>query len=144
MGKTMKLCFAAVLGGTLVFSASAEEPQPLEELTAVAAEFLQQEIFAHDASPEITVGRIDSRLRLPMCGEPLTGFCHRARPGPEYHGGDPFDGAKPWSIYVSAKVRLMRPVLVLVNPVSRGQVMGESESSSGNPGCRPAGRRISG
>ena len=127
MLKNLTRCFIAVFTGALALTVSAE-PHPLEELRTVAAKFLDQEIFAHDAAPEITVGRIDSRLRLPLCTVPLEGFLP---PGSSRAGnitvGIPCDGAKPWSIYVNAQVKLMRPVLVLANPVSRRQVIGESD-----------------
>ena len=128
MGKRTSTWIWAVFAGAITLAAHAEERQPLEDLTAVAAAFLEQEIFAHDAAPEISVGHIDSRLRLPKCTDPIAGFLP---PGSARAGnitvGIRCDGVKRRSIYVTAQVKLMRPVLVLGNPVGRGQVIRESD-----------------
>lgn len=128
MRKSFYPWIGATLSGAIALAASADESQPLDELTLAAAQFLEQEIFVHDASPEISVGRIDSRLRLAKCTQPIAGFLP---PGSSRAGnitvGIRCDGAKPWTIYVNAQVKLMRPVLVLGNPLSRGQVISESD-----------------
>ncbi len=128
MRKRVCLWIGALSACATALAVIADESQPLDDLVTVATNFLEKEVFAHEVSAEIIVGRIDSRLRLPKCSKPIASFLP---PGSSRAGnitvGIRCDGAKPWSIYVNAQVKLMRPVLVLGSPVDRGQLISESD-----------------
>ena len=72
----------------------------------------------------IEVGQLDKRLRLAKCSEPLTPF---ESPNTKHTGrttiGVRCDGEKPWKIYVSVNIKVIKPVVVLKNGMNRNSVL---------------------
>lgn len=73
---------------------------------------------------EITLDRLDPRLRLPVCGKPVEVF---APPGYRPLGtttlGVRCKQTRNWSIYVTAHIKAFRHIAVLTNPVARGSII---------------------
>ncbi|MCF6280865.1 MAG: flagellar basal body P-ring formation protein FlgA [Candidatus Polarisedimenticolaceae bacterium] len=69
----------------------------------------------------ITIGRLDSRLRLKQCDKPLSTF---SPPGRQTTGrttvGVRCEGSKPWTIYVSAQVGIIEQIVVANRNIPRG------------------------
>lgn len=73
---------------------------------------------------EITLDRLDPRLRLPVCGKPIEVF---APPGYRPMGtatlGVRCNQTRSWNIYVSAHIKAFRPIAVLTSAVLRGSII---------------------
>jgi len=107
-----------------------------EELIGATERFLEQAVSEHlqrseiHARHEISVNRLDPRLRLAPCDQPLD-----ARLG---GSGLPIGrvtvrvscaGSSPWSVFVPAQVRLYRPVVVANRSLLRDSRLGERDVS---------------
>jgi flagellar basal body P-ring formation protein FlgA len=77
-----------------------------------------------DAKTVISVGQLDRRLRLAKCSEPLMAF---ESPNTKHKGrttiGVRCDGDKPWKIYVSVNIKVIKPVVSLKKGVNRNTVL---------------------
>ncbi len=75
----------------------------------------------HGGKVNITVGRLDSRLRLRACTEALSTF---SPPGRQTTGkttvGVRCDDSKPWTIYVAAQVGIMEQIVIANKNLPRG------------------------
>ncbi len=73
---------------------------------------------------EITLDRLDARLRLPACGRPVEVF---APPGYRPMGavtlGVRCSQDRSWTIYVSAHIKALRRIAVLASAVVRGATL---------------------
>ncbi len=78
--------------------------------------------------PTVTVGRLDSRLKLAACTEELVAF---TPPGRKRTGrttvGVRCDGTRPWSLYVPVTVSVMGDVVVATRDLLRGQMVSPSD-----------------
>lgn len=111
------LCLAMVMAVT---TQAAQAPQRHADIAAAAKEFLDSKLSSAYASYHIEIGTLDPRLRLTPCTEPLNAFLP---PGSRLPGnttvGVSCSGTSPWTLYVSAKVKVMSKVVVLRRPVTR-------------------------
>lgn len=116
------VCTAAILAAQ---TAMAEPMESHQSIRAAAESFIAAEVLAsYDVMPTVEAGRLDSRLKLAPCDQPLE---TNLPPGGRMLGnaivGVRCSGTKPWNIYVPVKVSLYESVLVTANPVSSGQVI---------------------
>ncbi len=118
--------FAVVWASTLVLMLTAPpttaNPQAPEPLREAAREFLQQQlpaIIAEDA--ELSIGRLDPRLRLTSCQHTPAAFLP---PGARLRGkltvGLRCEAPKPWTIYIQASIRVFSDVIAAAHPLRRG------------------------
>lgn len=122
----MRLALAALLAiGMAVPAARAAQPvQSLQSIAAAVSARLQAEAAARwqddeQVEIEISVNRLDSRLRLPVCSSPLE---TELPPGARMIGPVAVGvrcTAPGWSLFVPARVGVNRPVVVMA--VSRGR-----------------------
>ena len=103
-------------------TASAAEFQTQASIKNAVAEFLQENTRHLSTPAEIVVGRLDSRLRLAAAHQTMETFL---APGSHRLMGNVTVGIrckhpKPWTLYVSAKVRIVSDVVVTSQPLSRG------------------------
>lgn len=79
---------------------------------------------------EISINRIDARLRLPLCDQALsTRLESPAQPLGRVTIRVRCDGSTPWTVFVPGEVRLFRPVLMLTRPMKRASVIGAADLS---------------
>ncbi len=96
------------------------EHHPLNEIYTEVEAFLEQDFGGEGVS--IRISRMDSRLRLNKCSEPLLmEYQNRRR-----HGGRAVVevrcvAEKPWRIYVTAHIRKTEPVVVVQVPLLKGE-----------------------
>ena len=82
----------------------------------------------HQGRSKVTLGQLDSRLRLKTCSAPLEAFMP---PGGRVMGNTtvgvrcPDEGG--WTIYVTARVDVFGPVLIARQPLARGAVIQDSD-----------------
>lgn len=116
--------FAFGLVAINVADASAAQSQSLDAIRASVTQFLTQNTSGYPTPPRIQVGTIDPRLRLAPCDTVLTPFFP---PGARAIGnvtvGVRCAGAKPWTLYVEASIRLYQDVVVLARALPRGTLI---------------------
>ncbi len=100
------------------------EVQPVEGIARAAEGFLEQRIAGTARQLVPQAGRLDPRLDLPRCDQPLEGFLP---PGAKVDSrtvvGVRCRGSRPWKVYVPVNVTEPRPVLVAVRALPRDHVL---------------------
>jgi flagella basal body P-ring formation protein FlgA len=113
------LCSAPVYG---------QEMQELSTIKAAAKNFLIEQLSSANGRPEITIGNLDPRLKLPRCNMPLRSF---NPPGSQLIGnttvGVSCEDQKPWKLYIGAKVRLFTEIIVSNRYLGRGTTLDKSD-----------------
>lgn len=105
--------------------------QPLESIRDAARRYLETEASAQGGTVQVEVGRLDPRLRLVNCEQPLSVWL---APGARTHGhtsvGVRCDGAMPWTLFVPAVVRHEYTLVVAARPIARGEILAEDAVST--------------
>jgi len=82
--------------------------------------------LALDTDYKVKLGQLDSRLKLPDCTEPLDIFTNSNSIKPGRNSvGVKCKGKKKWTIYSSAIVTIYKEVLVLTQPIHRGEILSQ-------------------
>jgi len=119
MSKAVALLLALLAAAPLM----ARETQSLEGIRAAVQGFLEEQAAGYGQA-EVSVGRLDPRLRLAACPSPLQASLPA---GSRLPGRATVlvrcDGPKPWTLYVQGKVEVFEPVLVAARPLSRGRLI---------------------
>lgn len=121
---------AALLGLAAAVSARAEgEWQSLADIRAQVSEYLQQHYRGGEIRrARVEVGRLDRRLRLKACPEPLElKLDDEARQGGSITVHTRCPGPVNWALYVPAKVAVYRPVVVATRSLGRGHRLARSD-----------------
>lgn len=97
---------------------------PMEDLEAVRQSVREHVSRLLGAGVHIDVGRPDPRLRLAQCSQPLEVFeqGRAVSVGPNTLGVR-CPGAVPWTIYLTARVSQLIPVLVTTRPLALGHMI---------------------
>ena len=129
--KIKNLLINTVLLGALilpVYAFSADAIQSLESIRDTAGEYAKNNATGHSVPPMVAVNRLDSRLRLPKCTQPLEAF---SPPAGQKLGrttvGVRCSGNKPWSLYVPVTVSLNADVIVAAHNLARGSVLSATD-----------------
>ena len=113
---------------TLSSSLISQAGQKIEShasITHAVQEFLEShsEINQHSKS-NISIGHLDSRLRLSACEQPLETYLS---PGGKLSGktsiGVRCKGPKPWSLYVPVTINLISAIYKTSRPLPRGHII---------------------
>ncbi len=77
---------------------------------------------------EVTVSRLDPRLRLEPCDVPLESYDspNGLRPGRNVVGVR-CNGRHPWKLYVTVEIVTLQPVVVAARPLARGQTVSAAD-----------------
>lgn len=122
LGYTASILFALCLapanasagadGGTL---------QSHDSIREAARQHILEQSEEYPAPPQVQAGRLDNRLRLAACRQPLDTF---SPPGKRLMGkvtvGVRCQGEKPWTLYVPVTVAVMSQVVVAKSELTRG------------------------
>ncbi|WP_129482174.1 flagellar basal body P-ring formation chaperone FlgA [Pseudomonas hydrolytica] len=107
-----------------------------DELIGATESFLEEAVVDYlqrseiQGRHEIRVNRLDPRLRLALCDEPLTTTLESpAQPLGRVTTRVRCNGSAPWTVFVPAEVRLYRQVAVLTRPLKRLSVVKASDLS---------------
>jgi flagella basal body P-ring formation protein FlgA len=116
-----------VLGYSALAKANATRPEQLIGagevfLEQAVSEYLQRSNIA--GRHEIQINRLDPRLRLPLCQQPLTTTLESpAEPIGRVTLRVRCDGAAPWTVFVPGQVRLYREVVIASRPLKRDNLV---------------------
>lgn len=122
----------ALAGGLLARPAAGQAIQPLEAIATAASQRLHAEAEATwrtdpAVQVEISVGRLDGRLRLPACQAPLeTELPPGSRPLGAVAVGVRCT-TPGWSLFVPARVTVSRPVVIMAVSRPRGATLSAAD-----------------
>lgn len=115
----------------LLLAAGAVNSAEIESLDAIreaVSDFLEKESSSLGETIEVSVGHLDSRLRLPRCDSPLqASWPAAARKQGNVTVAVSCDAPTSWSLYVQAKVQLFDNIVVSSRSMSRGEVLSERD-----------------
>src|SRR5690606_20170697 len=113
--------------GQLAESATVTRP---EQLIGATREFLEREVADYlqrsqiQARYQVEVNRLDPRLRLALCDQPLTTKLESpAQPIGRATVRVSCEGTAPWSVFVPAQIHLYRDVVVARRPLQRNSTL---------------------
>lgn len=122
-----------VLWGLNQFAESATATRP-EQLIDATRAFLEQEVADYlersqiQARFQVQINRLDPRLRLNPCDQPLTTKLESpSQPVGRATVRVSCQGSAPWSIFVPAQIQLFRNVLVASRPLQRNITLTEAD-----------------
>lgn len=112
-----------------ITNAHAGEWQTPESILDSADGFLRDYAAnLHSGRTEVRLGNLDPRLKLKLCTQPLQGFL---APGARDMGnttvGVRCPGDEGWTIYVTARIDVFGPVVVIKEPTARGTAVAETD-----------------
>lgn len=114
------------LGTPAVTAAATPTTYPLEQLIDETRQFLEQATTDYlrrgdiQGRHEIEVNRLDPRLRLASCEQPLSMRVENtAQPIGRVTVRVSCEGSAPWSVFVPAQIRLYRQVIIAARPLKR-------------------------
>lgn len=77
---------------------------------------------------EVQINRLDPRLRLPLCEQPLTTTLESpAEPIGRVTLRVRCDGSAPWTVFVPGQVRLYRQVVIASRPLKRDNLLTDAD-----------------
>ncbi len=96
--------------------------QSLEEIHAAVEQFVRLELDGPGTLSAVRIDRLDPRLRLTRCGQPLSvwkpsGYNSAGR----LTVGVRCEAPKPWKLYVPVILERRLPVVVAAHPIATGQ-----------------------
>jgi flagella basal body P-ring formation protein FlgA len=100
-----------------------------QQIIQTARDYLGQNIDREDYTrSEIIMGRLDSRLRLTRCKQPLSA---QLAPGSRFSGKTTVHvkcaSNNPWTVYLNADINLYARALHSAGPLNRGDVLSEAD-----------------
>ena len=110
-------------------SASAKALQSLDVLQAQVEDFIAENTQNVNGKVEFTVKPLDKRLRLPDCSDSLNVFLPSGSrlEGNATLGVKCTNPSKYWTVYISAKLKIYKPVVVAKHPLERGKLISTAD-----------------
>ena len=109
---------------TITATAAGHEVQSHQSIRDAAETHALREAKDLSSRAEVTVGDLDSRLRLSACDQALETYnSPNGLNGGRGVVGVRCNGSKPWKIYVPVRIAMMASVVVSRRPVVRGQAL---------------------
>ncbi|MCP4126171.1 MAG: flagellar basal body P-ring formation protein FlgA [Gammaproteobacteria bacterium] len=123
--QVMTLIFMLAL---MAFDLPANEIQSHDSIMEAARRHILDHSSDYPSPPQVSAGRLDSRLRLAACDQPLESYTPqgRRRMG-KITVGIRCNGTHPWSMFVPVTVKVMTQVVVARDSLPRGAVIGEGD-----------------
>lgn len=101
--------------------------QDPEALRQAAAQFLQTQVVGLPGQVSITVGPVEPRLNLPACAAPQPFLPNGSRAWGKTNVGVRCTVPSPWTIYLSATVRVQADYIAAALPLAQGQSVGAAD-----------------
>ena len=104
----------------------AEEMETPDSLKQLAENFVAQQV-AGQPGARVTVGAVDSRLRLVRCPRPEAFLPAGSRLWGNATVGLRCGAPAPWTVYIPVTVNVMGATVVSVRPLAQGQVLSATD-----------------
>lgn len=98
-----------------------------DNLRQTAKEFLISQSAGHPGQVNITIGKIDHRLKLPACTNIQPFLLPGNKPWGKISLGIRCTAPSAWAIYVSAHVQVIADYFVSATPLLQGQIIGPKD-----------------
>jgi len=123
MRASLIIVLSSIVASLPAAAAGAAPVQAAADIRAAARALVREATgAAADPDTEIEVGRLDPRLRLPRCEQPLAAFLPASgKLGGNINVGVRCEGKKPWLLYVPITVRRYGEVAVVTRTHARGE-----------------------
>ncbi|MCQ4296393.1 flagellar basal body P-ring formation protein FlgA [Pseudomonas stutzeri] len=119
--------------GQLAYASTMSHPDQLIDVTEQFLELTVSEYLSRsaiEARHEINISRLDPRLRLNQCDQPLVASLgSTTTPIGRVTVRVSCEGSSPWSVFVPAQVRLYREVIVATRSLLRDTVLSPTDVS---------------
>jgi len=100
----------------------ASQTQSTVSIQATVRHFVASNL-ALNTDYKLKTGKLDPRLKLPLCVEPLQAFIRTGSLKPGRNSiGVKCNDTKKWTIYTSVNISVYRKVMVLSQPIRRGEI----------------------
>ncbi len=110
---------------TVPVAAQARQDQAI--LRQSVEQFLQRQSSGLPGEVKIEVGQLDARLSLPACLQPEPFLTPGSRAWGKTSVGIRCTAPSPWTIYITAHVRVMADYLSAAAPMAQGQTIGPND-----------------
>lgn len=117
------LALLCLISSGLSFGQSEQQFQDTNSLRIAAEEFLSTQTTGFPGKLNITIGKIDNRLKLPACANVLAFLLPGSKPWGKISVGLRCSIPTPWTIYVSAQVQVTADYYVAATPLAQGQLI---------------------
>ncbi|MDP9109478.1 MAG: flagellar basal body P-ring formation protein FlgA [Pseudomonadota bacterium] len=138
--KTLLLaCLTAIALPAIAQTATPrQDPAQIRE---VVEQFLQTQSIGLPGETRVTVGQLDAHLNLPACAAPEAFLPSGAKASGKTSVGVRCGMPTPWTVYVTAQVKVLAQYLVSAAPLSQGQQVGPNDvvKMKGDLSTLPAG-----
>ena len=124
--KNQNLIFLILLLTVNPQQASASKTQSTSSIAKAVHHFVATSLPLN-TDYKIKLSRFDSRLKLPQCTESLEVFTHSDSIKPGRNSiGVKCNNKKKWTIFTTASISLFKQVIVLSQPIRRGETFGKN------------------
>jgi len=118
--KKINLIIGTLLLTAYIQHSNASQVQSVASLQQASRQFIAENLTA-ETDYQIKLGQIDSRLKLPLCNEPLNIFTPKGSLKAGRNAiGIKCESKKKWTIYTSVIINIYKEVMVLSQPIKRG------------------------
>lgn len=119
---------AMLITAIFLTSPAVAELHALHDVEQAAYVYAMHAAQAQYNQPQISVSSLDKRLRLQACEVPLDTFSNKDRAtAGQMTIGVRCHAPVSWTVYVSAEVKVMRPVAVAARPLSANHVLSQKD-----------------
>ncbi|MDN3517978.1 flagellar basal body P-ring formation chaperone FlgA [Aquisalimonas lutea] len=126
-GSRRAVAMLAVTAVLWTGAAGANDRQSLDEIREAVTEHARAKL-AEGSNSTVEVSRVDPRLRLAPCGEPLETFEPPGRGGRSRATvGVRCHAPSPWTLYVSVRIETIKDIFVAARTIPRGTLLTESD-----------------
>lgn len=123
-GTTLLSALIITLLALMSSTISAAQFQSHTSIMQAAGQHILAQSANYPSPPEVIPGRLDSRLRLKQCDQPLESYTPQ---GKKQMGkitvGVRCNGTTPWSLFVPVTVKVMTKIVVATNSLPRGSII---------------------
>lgn len=127
--RLMRAVLCVVSGLALHGASQADDFQGQESLRELSKTFLEQRLTERGENEfEVSVDRLDSRLRLNACGEEPRAFLPSgSRLIGKLTVGIRCESPKPWTLYIPAEIKIFSQVATAALPLKRGTEISQQD-----------------
>ncbi|GAA4034372.1 flagellar basal body P-ring formation chaperone FlgA [Actimicrobium antarcticum] len=108
----------------------AQQQAPRQDPAAIRSsveQFLRTQSVGLPGDVQITVGKLDARLNLPTCLAPEAFLPAGSRVWGKTSVGVRCAAPSPWTVYVTAQVRVIAAYVASAAPLAQGQLVGQGD-----------------
>ncbi len=123
----LKIIFAGLMPILASANIAAADHQSLSSIHDAAKKHAIQQFSQSKGQVEVIPNKLDTRLRLTKCEQPLEAKHTSNARGGRLTVNISCNGVKPWNLYVPVQIKVMQNVVVLSHSLSRDTLLSQSD-----------------